>query len=365
MRPGPRREISQPRCRDFCHQADGNTGDLRRLRWHEPPVDIIGDPRLAENFRVLLPRSDYEAAYFNSRDQTVKTIEHDATGITCAYERYRRRTSRCQCALPHRFPRWRPRVQHLCRQPDGPAVGTRSTSVCSAACRVSAADRIQDRSSLGVTTISRRTSSTTSRLANTAAKPGSAYSACGFVYPAMPGSRCVVRPVQRPHRRRAVLRPPRLGGAPIRCLPRDRTRRRPRRPETGRATPICRQTSPAESQWAGSTFHMLGAHQLTLDRYVSRCMMAIGAPGAASIAAGSTDTSRSRPKAGCAMNRHGRSTILLNPEDVVVHRLTIWARWPPTRADTTSRFSRSAAGTWAVSIAAIPITGPTHAWIAR
>jgi hypothetical protein len=73
----------------FTLRLDPVTGDLRGLRWHDPVVDLLRDPRLGENFRILLPRPDREAAYFNSRDQTVSRIDVDATSITCTYESLR------------------------------------------------------------------------------------------------------------------------------------------------------------------------------------------------------------------------------------------------------------------------------------
>lgn len=49
------------------------TGDLVGLRTKHPVIEVIREPRLGENFRILLPKEGYEAAYFNSRDQRVSS----------------------------------------------------------------------------------------------------------------------------------------------------------------------------------------------------------------------------------------------------------------------------------------------------
>ncbi|MGB7265442.1 MAG: hypothetical protein WBC92_08005, partial [Terracidiphilus sp.] len=43
------------------------SGDLIGLHWKNPALDVIAEPRLGENFRILLPQKGYEANYFNSR----------------------------------------------------------------------------------------------------------------------------------------------------------------------------------------------------------------------------------------------------------------------------------------------------------
>jgi hypothetical protein len=67
-------------------RLDPVTGDLRGIRWLDPAIDLIRDPRLAENFRMLLPRPGMEASYFCSRDQVVTRIEPDDRGVTCVYD---------------------------------------------------------------------------------------------------------------------------------------------------------------------------------------------------------------------------------------------------------------------------------------
>src|ERR1700723_3851992 len=70
------------------------TGDLVGLHWKDPGLDLIQEPRLGENFRLLLPKPGYEAAYFNSREQTASHIEETSDGVLCTYESLRREGSR-------------------------------------------------------------------------------------------------------------------------------------------------------------------------------------------------------------------------------------------------------------------------------
>lgn len=71
-------------------RLDADSGDLVGLDWKKPALRIIDEPRLGENFRVLLPKPGYEAAYFNSRDQKVSRIEESADGVVCHYDSLRR-----------------------------------------------------------------------------------------------------------------------------------------------------------------------------------------------------------------------------------------------------------------------------------
>jgi hypothetical protein len=70
-------------------QLSERTGDLVGLRWKNPEFEVIREQRLGENFRLLLPRPGYEAAYFNSRDQNVSRIETLPDGVLCTYESLR------------------------------------------------------------------------------------------------------------------------------------------------------------------------------------------------------------------------------------------------------------------------------------
>jgi hypothetical protein len=64
----------------------GHSGDLVGIAWKNPRLEIIAEPRLGENFRLLLPKPGYEAAYFNSREQKVSRIEPAPDGVTCYYD---------------------------------------------------------------------------------------------------------------------------------------------------------------------------------------------------------------------------------------------------------------------------------------
>src|SRR5215472_386657 len=52
-----------------------HSGDLVGLTWKNPNLELIGEPRLGENFRLLVPKPSYESDYFNSRDQQVNQIQ--------------------------------------------------------------------------------------------------------------------------------------------------------------------------------------------------------------------------------------------------------------------------------------------------
>ena len=65
------------------------TCDLIGLRWKNPATEIIGEPRLGENFRVLIPQDNYQANYFNSKDQKVSRIEAAPDGVLCSYDSLR------------------------------------------------------------------------------------------------------------------------------------------------------------------------------------------------------------------------------------------------------------------------------------
>jgi hypothetical protein len=64
--------------------------DLVGLDWKTPALQIIAEPRLGENFRLLLPKPGYEAAYFNSREQKVSRMDATADGVVCSYDSLRR-----------------------------------------------------------------------------------------------------------------------------------------------------------------------------------------------------------------------------------------------------------------------------------
>lgn len=65
------------------------SGDLVGLQWKLPKLDIIKERQLGENFRILLPQPDYEANYFNSRDQELTEIKKTSTGVILYYNSLR------------------------------------------------------------------------------------------------------------------------------------------------------------------------------------------------------------------------------------------------------------------------------------
>lgn len=65
---------------------DEKTGDLIGVHWKSPDLDLIAEPRLGENFRIVLPQPGYEGNYFNSRDQSVSSIETSPDGVMCMYD---------------------------------------------------------------------------------------------------------------------------------------------------------------------------------------------------------------------------------------------------------------------------------------
>ncbi len=70
-------------------RLDRRNGNLIGLTWKDPSLEVIKEPRLGENFRILLPRPDYEANYFLSSEQAVSRIEKTANGVMCVYEKLR------------------------------------------------------------------------------------------------------------------------------------------------------------------------------------------------------------------------------------------------------------------------------------
>jgi hypothetical protein len=69
--------ISEPTC------------DLVGVHWKNPDLEVIGEARLGENFRILIPQKGYEANYFNSREQKVSRIETAPDGVVCSYDSLR------------------------------------------------------------------------------------------------------------------------------------------------------------------------------------------------------------------------------------------------------------------------------------
>jgi len=78
--------VETPICR---LRLDRRNGNLVGVAWKSPSLEVIQEPRLGENFRLLLPRPDCEANYFTSSEQEVSRIEKTAEGVACMYESLR------------------------------------------------------------------------------------------------------------------------------------------------------------------------------------------------------------------------------------------------------------------------------------
>ena len=78
-------EIREINTSNATLRMDETTGDLVGIAWKQPVLNIIAEKRLGENFRLLLPKAGYQAAYFYSRDQRVSRIEVRGDEITCIY----------------------------------------------------------------------------------------------------------------------------------------------------------------------------------------------------------------------------------------------------------------------------------------
>jgi len=71
---------------DVCIlQINKSNGNLVGLKWLNPEEEIIKESRLGENFRILLPLSNYEANYFFSTHQKAR-LESIKNGVICYYD---------------------------------------------------------------------------------------------------------------------------------------------------------------------------------------------------------------------------------------------------------------------------------------
>jgi hypothetical protein len=88
-----RGQVSSPQATEVVDTSvcrlrlDNRNGNLIGIAWKNPPLEVIQEPRLGENFRLLLPRPDYEANYFTSSEQEVRGFEKTANGVVCVYEK--------------------------------------------------------------------------------------------------------------------------------------------------------------------------------------------------------------------------------------------------------------------------------------
>lgn len=67
-------------------RLDQRTCDVVGLKWKSPELEVIGEPKLGENFRILVPQEHYQANYFYSREQQVSRIETTDDGAVCTYD---------------------------------------------------------------------------------------------------------------------------------------------------------------------------------------------------------------------------------------------------------------------------------------
>lgn len=67
-------------------RLDGRTCDVVGLKFKSPELEVIGEPRLGENFRILVPQEHYQGNYFYSREQHVSHIETTNDGAVCTYD---------------------------------------------------------------------------------------------------------------------------------------------------------------------------------------------------------------------------------------------------------------------------------------
>jgi hypothetical protein len=89
---------------DVCTlRLDRVSGDLRGIAWHDPALTVIREPRLGENFRLLLPLPEREGVYFNSRDQAVTRVEPDPSGVTCIYDGLRNESEEVNVRVVYRI----------------------------------------------------------------------------------------------------------------------------------------------------------------------------------------------------------------------------------------------------------------------
>ncbi|HZQ44597.1 MAG TPA: DUF6259 domain-containing protein [Acidobacteriaceae bacterium] len=67
-------------------RLDERTCDVVGLQFKSPELDVIGEPRLGENFRILVPQEHYQGNYFYSREQQVSHIVTANDGAVCTYD---------------------------------------------------------------------------------------------------------------------------------------------------------------------------------------------------------------------------------------------------------------------------------------
>jgi hypothetical protein len=104
-------EVSTVETANATLRLNARSGDLVGLDWKKPALKIIAEPRLGENFRILMPKPGYQAAYFNSREQRVSRIEAVADGVICHYDALRRVGEELNVKVDYRIRVAGPQVQ--------------------------------------------------------------------------------------------------------------------------------------------------------------------------------------------------------------------------------------------------------------
>jgi len=66
-------------------QIDVGTGAITSFLVKATNVDMIGEPRLAANFRISLPLPDYQANYIDGMQQTSSKVEHKDNTVTVSF----------------------------------------------------------------------------------------------------------------------------------------------------------------------------------------------------------------------------------------------------------------------------------------
>jgi hypothetical protein len=95
-------ELSVIETRLCTLRPNRSSGNLVGIAWKDPRLEIIREPRLGENFRILLPLTDYESNHFLSSNQTVE-IEQIADGVVCHYNSLRNSREAVQASVHYQI----------------------------------------------------------------------------------------------------------------------------------------------------------------------------------------------------------------------------------------------------------------------
>ena len=70
----------------YCVHVDPKNGAIRRIFDKVGKLDLVVEPRLADNFRILLPLPDRQANYILGKDQRLTGADESATGLTLRWD---------------------------------------------------------------------------------------------------------------------------------------------------------------------------------------------------------------------------------------------------------------------------------------